>query len=149
MPYRDKQGHFISGEEARRRGLPPSEAEPIKEPEEEAEEEGTEVYPPPQGWSEQADHPTKSVFIDTGRGQTVEARVGLPFQLVLERIAEEAHYGGYFRVFLNGEEIVNPEEAPTAIEAGMRIAVTSYRNRGCVPANSGKAEMLILSQVGA
>jgi len=130
MPYRDKQGHFISGEEARRRGLPPSEAEPVKEPEEEAEEEGVEVYPPPQGWSAQANHPTESVFIDTGRGQTVEVPVGSPFQLTLERIAEEAHYGGYFRVFLNGEEVVNPEEAPTAIEASMRIAVTSYDKVG-------------------
>ena len=130
MPYRDKQGHFISGEEARRRGLPPSEAEPVKEPEEEAEEEGVEVYPPPQGWLAQADHPTESVFIDTGRGQTVEVPVGSPFQLTLERIAEEAHYGAYFRVFLNGGEVVNPEEAPTAIEASMRIAVTSYDKVG-------------------
>ena len=130
MPYRDKQGHFISGEEARRRGLPPSEAEPVKEPEEEAEEEGVEFYPPPQGWSACSDHPTESVFIDTGRGQTVEVPVGSPFQLTLERIAEEAHYGGYFRVFLNGGEVVNPEEAPTAIEANMRIAVTSYDKVG-------------------
>ena len=45
-----------------------------------------------------------SVHIETGRGQTA---VGQPFGSTIERIAEEAHYGGYFRVFLNGEEILN------------------------------------------
>jgi len=144
MPYRDEHGHFISEEDARNRGLIPGEAEP------EGVETGEgEVFHAPAGWADQVAHPDESVFIETGRGQTAEVQVGSPFQPTIERIAEEAHYGGYFRVFLNGEEIINPEEAPAMIESGMRIALTSYRNRGCVPANSGKAEMLILSQVGA
>ena len=144
MPYRDKQGHFISEEEAGDRGLIPGKAEP-----EEVEPDEGEVLHAPTGWVDQTIHPDEPVFIETGRGQTAEVQVGAPFQPTIERIAEEAHYGGYFRVFLNGEEIINPEEAPATIEPGMRIALTSYRNRGCVPANSGKAEMLILSQVGA
>lgn len=70
------------------------------------------------------------VFVETGRGQTAEVRVGTPFQEAVEQVANEAHYGGYYRVFLNGEEVLEPEEAPTAIEAGMRIAITSYDKVG-------------------
>lgn len=103
---------------------------------------------PRRGWAEEVPHPIGSVYIETGRGQTAEVPSGSPFRETIERIAEQAHYGGYFRVFLNSEEILNPEEAPGTIEPGMRVAITSYLNRGCVPTNSGKAEMLILSQAG-
>ena len=144
MPYRDEYGHFISEAEARDRGLIPGEVEP-----KEVEPNEGEVLHAPTGWVDQTLRLAESVFIETGRGQTAEVQVGAPFQPTIERIAEEVHYGGYFRVFLNGEEIINPEEAPATIEPGMRIALTSYKNRGCVPGNSGKAEMLILSQVGA
>lgn len=70
------------------------------------------------------------VHIETGRGQTAEVQAGAPFQETIERVADEAHYGGYFRVFLNGEEILDPNEAPAVIEAGMRIAITSYDKVG-------------------
>ena len=123
MPYRDEHGHFISEEEAGGRGLIPDEPE-------EMGTGGDEAPHAPAGWADQVAHPDESVFIETGRGQTAEVQVGSPFQPTIEKIAEEAHYGGYFRVFLNGEEVVNPEEAPAAIEAGMRIAVTSYDKVG-------------------
>ncbi len=83
----------------------------------------------PEGWTSGAAG-TAPIFVETGRGQTVEVSVGAPFAETLERVADEAHYGGYFRVFLNGEEIINPEESPTVIEPGMRIAVTSYDKVG-------------------
>ena len=125
MLYRDEQGHFISEKEARDRGLTPGEAEPEK-----VEPEEGEVLHAPTGWVDQTVHPDESIFIETGRGQTAEVQVGAPFQPTIERIAEEAHYGGYFRVFLNGEEIINPEEAPATVESGMRIALTSYDKVG-------------------
>lgn len=74
--------------------------------------------------------PRQSVFVETGRGQTEEVQVGAPFGPTIEHVAEDAHYGGYFRVFLNGEEILDPAEAPATIEAGMRIALTSYDKVG-------------------
>lgn len=70
------------------------------------------------------------IHIETGRGQTTEVQAGAPFGETIERVADEAHYGGFFRVFLNGEEILNPEEAPEKIEPGMRIAITSYDKVG-------------------
>lgn len=74
--------------------------------------------------------PSAAVHIETGRGQTSEVPVGAPFQSTIERLAEEAHYGGYFRVFLNGDEILDPGEAPGTIEAGMRIALCSFDKVG-------------------
>lgn len=71
-----------------------------------------------------------SVYIETGRGQTTEVQVGAPFQETIDRVADEAHYGGYFRVFLNGEELLDPADSPATIEAGMRIAITSYDKVG-------------------
>ena len=71
-----------------------------------------------------------TVHIETGRGLTAEVQAGAPFQETIERVADEAHYGGYFRVFLNGEEIINPDEAPATIEPGMRLAITSYDKVG-------------------
>lgn len=83
----------------------------------------------------------ESVHIETGRGQTTEVQSGAPFVATIERVADEAHYGGYFRVFLNGDELIeNPwldeghtepnPSYPTTIELGMRIAITSYDKVG-------------------
>lgn len=72
----------------------------------------------------------ESVHIETGRGQTTEVQSGAPFVATIERVADEAHYGGYFRPFLNGVEIVEPEDAPDTIEAGMRIVITAYDKVG-------------------
>jgi len=72
----------------------------------------------------------ENVYVDTGRGQAVPVPVGSPFVATLERLAEEAHYGEYFRVFLNGEEVINPDDAPETIESGMRIMITSYDKVG-------------------
>lgn len=122
MPYRDEQGHFISQEEAEARGI-------AEVPADEVDEE-TEEEPALRGWAAGvADQP---IFIDTGRGQTVQASPGDPFIPTLERLAEDAHYGGYFRVFLNGSEVINPEDSPDVIESGMRIAITSYDKVGLV-----------------
>lgn len=71
-----------------------------------------------------------TVHIQTGRNRTVEVSVGSSFCETIEHVADEAHYGGYFRVFLNGEEIINPTLAPERIEAGMRIILTSYDKVG-------------------
>ena len=96
------------------------------------EEGGEEVAEEPRelrGWAPQT--PVGgSVFIETGRGQTAEVRIGTPFTEAIERVADEAHYGGYFRVFLNGEELIDPEESPETIELGMRIVLTSYDKVG-------------------
>ena len=123
MPYRDAEGHFISEEEARERGLIPAGEEVVNEDEpEEAEEQDL-----PQGWAQATGQP---IFVDVGRGQTVEVPAGSPFASTVERLADEAHYGGYFRVFLNGSEVINPEDSPQVIESGMRIAITSYDKVG-------------------
>ena len=93
------------------------------------EEEGgavEETQPAEWGTREEA----TTVHIETGRGATVEVPVGSNFKETMERVADGAHYGGYFRVFLNGEELVEPEESPEVIEAGMRIAITSYDKVG-------------------
>ena len=131
MPYRDEHGHFISEEEAREKGL-------IDEPEEEVEEEEDEymddddTYEPEPRTPihDQATRPTGSVFVDVGRGEPMEVQVGAPFVETLNRLAEMAHYGGDYRVFLNGSEVLYIEEAPATIEAGMRIAITSYDKPG-------------------
>lgn len=70
------------------------------------------------------------VSIETGRGGTVEARVGSNFVTTVNDVAQKANYGKYFRVFLNGEEIKDPSEAPTNISSDMRIAITSYDKVG-------------------
>ena len=100
-------------------------AEPTPEAEEEPTPETREGE-----WGGEVTAEEGTVHIETGRGQTAEVQVGSPFGESIERVADEAHYGGYFRVFLNGEEILNPEEAPDKIEAGMRIAITSYDKVG-------------------
>jgi len=126
--YRDEHGHFISEEEARERGLIEEEAEEAEEEEEEEEEEDmdtirTRIH-------DQATRPTGTVFVDVGRGEPVEVLVGTPFVETLDRLAEQAHYGGDYRVFLNGSEVLYVEEAPATIEAGMRLAITSYDKPG-------------------
>lgn len=119
MPYRDDQGHFISEDEARRRGLT-----------DEPETEEAETFEPPRQWAEEQREAQQPVFVDTGRGGAVEVQPGSSFEETLNRIADQANYGGYFRVFLNGSEVINPEDAPTTIEPGMRVAITSYDKVG-------------------
>lgn len=115
MPYRDAQGHFISEEEAREQGL-------ADEP---------ESYEPRRQWAEET-REQQPIFIDTGRGQGVEVQPGAPFTQTVEMLADQAHYGGYFRVFLNGSEVIDPEDSPQTIEPGMRVAITAYDKVGLV-----------------
>ena len=81
----------------------------------------------PAGWGGNG---RDTVQVETGRGNAISVSVGVPFSATMEQLAEEAHYGGYYRVFLNGSELISPEEAPDIIEAGMRIAITSYDKVG-------------------
>jgi len=119
MPYRDENGHFISEEEARRRGL----IEGIMG------EDNEEDAPSPT-WADRTTQPAQVVYVETGRGHATEVQAGAPFVETVERLADEAHYGRFFRVFLNGDEIINPDDAPQTIEPGMRIALTSYDKVG-------------------
>ncbi len=132
MPYRDDHGHFISEEEAREKGLMVGEVD-VGEEEVEEEDTGQDTYEPEPVRTpihDQATRPTGSVFVDVGRGEPVEVTVGAPFVPTLDRLAEQAHYGGDYRVFLNGSEVLYIEEAPATIEAGMRLAITSYDKPG-------------------
>ena len=124
MPYRDAEGHFISREEAERLGLIPAGEVPTEGGEEE------EVVAEPRHWAAEERGQPQAIFVDTGRGEAVQVQAGIPFALTLERLADEAHYGGYYRVFLNGSEVINPEDSPETIEPGMRIAITSYDKVG-------------------
>ena len=81
-------------------------------------------------WGTGAPVDAVSVQVETGRGQAVPVAIGSPFLETVERIADDASYGGFFRVFLNGEELLDPTDAPENVEAGMRIAVTSYDKVG-------------------
>ena len=81
-------------------------------------------------WTPPPDAPVgETVFVETGRGMPVEVRVGAPFVETVRRIASDAHYGGYFRTYLNGSSI-DPDDAPETIDAGMRIVITSYEKVG-------------------
>jgi len=125
MPYRDEHGRFIPEEEARERGLILG-GEPQVDPgEEEPEWEGLEQH----DWAEQT-RDQQPIYVDTGRGQATEVAAGSPFVPTLERLAEEHNYGGYYRIFLNGHEIVDPTDSPPTIGPGMRIAITSYDKVG-------------------
>jgi hypothetical protein len=104
----------------RERGLEIQDDEPEYE-----EEESSEVS----GFGTAA-RSTEVVKVETGRGNVVDALVGAPFEATINRIADMANYGGYFKVFLNGSELVDPETAPSTIQAGMRIALTSYDKVG-------------------
>ena len=117
MPYRDEHGHFISREEAERRGLIGAEAE-----------EGLETTV--SDTFGEAAREGNTVPVDVGRGQVINVRVGSPFVATLEELAERANYGGFFRIYLNGNEIPEPSDAPATIESGMRIAITSYDKVG-------------------
>jgi len=70
------------------------------------------------------------VPVDVGHGNMVDVAAGSPFRETIERLAVDAHYGGYFRVFLGDSEIINPSDAPATIEAGQHIAITSYDKVG-------------------
>jgi len=130
MTHRDANGHFISDEEWERQNrtsiAPTSQRTSVAEDEDNEPIEGEIVT---SAWG--GGQTPRTIFIDTGRsGQTAEVRVGDPFQETVKEVSERAHYGGYFRVYLNGTEVVNPEDAPRAIEAGMRISLTPYDKVG-------------------
>lgn len=80
-------------------------------------------------WGE-PDRSGGEVGIDVGRGQRIGVPVGADFVNTVEQVARDAHYGGYYKVFLDGKELVNPDDAPEKIEAGMQIAITSYDKVG-------------------
>lgn len=111
-------------------------AQPAIEPdtgggfEEEDEDTLGEGEPEPRHEWAADQRPAQPIFVDTGRGAAVEVAPGSPFVTTLERLADEHNYGGYFRIFLNGNEVVNPENSPETIEPGMRIAITSYDKVG-------------------
>lgn len=90
--------------------------------------EGANPNPGWAGTSARANN--RTVPIENGRGTAVNVPVGADFAAEIDRIALEANYGGYYRVFLNGQEILEPSEAPAKIEEGMRIAITSYDKVG-------------------
>lgn len=105
-----------------------------------------EVDPEPAGGWTRPDHtPAGQVIIETGRGNSVNIDAGEPFQATIERIADEANYGGYFRVFLNGEEIVDPTTAPRTLEEGMRVTLTPYDKVGTDDAITYQQEGNILT----
>jgi hypothetical protein len=92
------------------------------------EEEG---YAPPQNlWPTVSEQPIETVPIESSRGQVVEVPVGAPFVTTVERVAHDLHYGGFYRVFLNGRELLDPGQAPAIIEQGHRIALTAYDKVG-------------------
>jgi len=128
MPYRDEHGHFINEEEARARGL--IDEEEGKGEEGELEDVGEEESTPRTPLAARATRQAGSVFVDVGRGDPIEVQTGSPFIETLDRLAGLAHYGGDYRVFLNGSEILYIEEAPATIEDGMRLAITSYDKPG-------------------
>ena len=128
MPYRDEHGHFINEEEARARGLIDEEED--EEDEGELEDVGEEESTPRTPLAARATRQAGSVFVDVGRGDPIEVQTGSPFVETLDRLAGLAHYGGDYRVFLNGSEILYIEEAPATIEDGMRLAITSYDKPG-------------------
>ena len=76
------------------------------------------------------DRKAGTVPVVLGNGNVVEAKVGSDFVATVEQIAKDAHYGGYFRVFVNQQEIQNPGDAPKKIEEGQRLSITSYDKVG-------------------
>lgn len=102
----------------------------LEDEEKEQEESEQEAEDPRTPLAGRASRPQGSVWVDVGRGDPVEVPTGSPFVETLDRLAEQAHYGGDYRVFLNGSEVLYIEEAPATIEAGMRLAVTSYDKPG-------------------
>jgi hypothetical protein len=84
----------------------------------------------PRPWAGRTPTENEPIYVETGRGQSVAVNPGDPFIPTIERIADESHYGGYFRVFLNSEEIINPTEAPPTFVAGQRVTITPYDKVG-------------------
>ena len=77
------------------------------------------------------------VFVETGRGNAVEVNIGADVESTLDNIADQCNYGGDYRVFLNANEILDPNEIPTdehgnkAFQAGQRWSLTAYDKPGC------------------
>ena len=74
--------------------------------------------------------PTPVVMVETGRGNAVAVPVGSNAASAINRIAEEANYGGFFRVFRNGGEMLNEPDPGMSIQEGDRWAITSYDKVG-------------------
>ncbi len=139
MAYRDKNGHFIPEDEARRQGLTDEPDQGIVEGEfteeedagETMEDRGVAVTTPIFGAAARArTQEAGIVYVVTDKGQSVEAHAGDPFVPTIERIADEAHYGGDFRVFLNGNEILEQGASPGTIQLGQRIRIVAYDKPG-------------------
>ena len=96
------------------------------------EDPGAEDFVPaqPAGWRRGDAETNETVMIETGRNTTMEAHVGDNFVVACDRVGEAAGYGGYWKVYLNGNEVLNPDDAPELIESGMRIALTPYDKVG-------------------
>jgi hypothetical protein len=96
------------------------------------ENTGIQEVPTPQnGWPAYNLIPAEQVYVETGRNTPpVPVPAGAPFSDSVNRIAEQANYGGYFRVFLNGSEIVDPNQAPPTVQPGMRIVLTAFDKVG-------------------
>jgi hypothetical protein len=96
-------------------------------------------YVPPR-WVPQTGVSTETVFVETGRGNPVSVPVGSPFASTIEQLADRANYGGYFRVFVNGVEVLEPNPVkaaemglpipPERFEPGMRTVITAYDKVG-------------------
>ena len=97
---------------------------------EEVMDEGEGEWTPPARWATPERTAGQPIFVDVGRGQTIQVNAGDPFEATLTRLADEAHYGGFYRVYMNGSEIINPENSPATIEPGMRLAITAYDKVG-------------------
>lgn len=103
------------------------ETTPMEDP---IEETGGEDQPEPERPRWRAGNPEEQVYVETGRGSAVQVAAGSPFAETIDRLANEANYGGYYRVFLNADEILDPAEAPETLEPGMRVAITPYDKVG-------------------
>jgi len=112
------------------------EREELREDEEEAVE--GEVLPAISTFRDTSHRRPEVVMVETGRGMAVQAQVGVPFESTIDAIAERANYGGDYRVFINGSEILSPTEIPLDasgqpnIQAGQRIAITAYDKPGAM-----------------
>ena len=70
------------------------------------------------------------VAVDTGGRIAVRIAVGSNFAEEVQRVANEANFGGFYKVYLNDSELEHIEDAPEKVEPGMRIAIAPYDKAG-------------------
>jgi len=77
------------------------------------------------------------VMVETGRGNAIAVDIGAPVEETLDRIANQCNYGGDYRVFLQGTELLEPGEIPfdpqthrQTFQAGQRWSITAYDKPG-------------------